>query len=56
MTKEVWFWVIFVLSALFGGFSVWKGTPENRLDRYNPLIIYVLIFLLGLGVYGSPLK
>lgn len=50
MSIAFWFWVIFVIGVVFH--VIWR-------DRYyfvTSLWIVVLLFLLGLGEFGSPIK
>lgn len=51
MSVAIWFWIIFVVALLFWGFRSYR-------EPYfvNSLVFWVLIFLLGLGTFGSPLK
>lgn len=54
MSVGAWFWVIYVIFVLMGVFdnrSDWKG-PNAR----GSLVLWILIFLLGVGTFGWPLK
>lgn len=53
MDKAIWFWIIYVICVVFSGWSLWPG---DRKVWGGSLVLYVLIFLLGLGVFGSPIK
>jgi hypothetical protein len=56
MSLAVWFWVIFVISILF---SLWAGYVPNQPWFRNwggNLVVFVLIFILGLAVFGSPVN
>lgn len=55
MSAGVWFWIIYVVVLLLGGFLGFRD------ERYRPyiwpgLVVYVLIGLLGWGMWGAPLK
>lgn len=52
MTAAVWFWIIYVVGVLFYGYLGFR----NRETWYTPVFIMVLIFILGWGQFGSPLK
>ena len=47
------FWLLYIIGFIFGGFrnrdgiGIWLG---------DSLFWWVLIFLLGIGVFGSPIK
>lgn len=54
MSAGIWFWIIYVISILFCGYWLWPfGT-----DRWGwpSLVIFVLIGLLGWGVFGAPIR
>lgn len=53
MSVAVWFWVIFVIGLLVGGVRSYQAGVA-WLDW--PLFIYILIALLGVGTFGSPIK
>lgn len=53
MAAGIWFWIIFVICFLFGGFMN-RAALGTFGWNYGP--IFVLIFLLGWTVYGSPIK
>jgi hypothetical protein len=55
MTLQVWFWAIYVLSILFGGYRA-VTVPDSRSYWLNTAVYYILIGLLGLQVFGGPLK
>lgn len=54
MGAGIWFWIIYVLSLLLGGGWYWR-TPA--LQPWGPigLIQFILIGLLGWGVFGAPI-
>ena len=53
MNIGIWFWIIFVIALLFFGYWSW-----NRRDQFSPpdLIWWILMFLVGLQVFGNPVK
>lgn len=60
MTADIWFWLIYVISILFGSWSIWPLGAEQGPMRFRPLgavlVLFVLIGLLGWRVFGTPLK
>ena len=59
MGANIWFWLIYVLVGVFGifGISPWSG---DRLGSWGPfgswLVLFILTGILGLSVYGSPIR
>jgi hypothetical protein len=56
MDKGTLFWIVFVISLLFGGFRIFRAEPANRLEVGGDLIFYVLVGILGWQVFGPVLK
>lgn len=57
MSLAIWFWIIFVISFLFGFYSDYvpgQVYPWHRGVRH--LVFYLLIFILGMQVFGGPIK
>ncbi len=52
MTAGIWFWVLYVVSLIFTGYCWW---PFNT-DRGPSILLYVLLGLLGWGVFGPPIR
>jgi hypothetical protein len=52
MTAGIWFWILYVISILFTGYWWW---PFNA-ERGPSLLVYILIGLLGWGVFGAPIR
>lgn len=54
MSAGIWFWIIYVIVGIFGfgwGFS-------NEADRRwlgGSFVIFILVGLLGWGVFGPPI-
>lgn len=57
VSVAIWFWLLYVICFFFSGWSYW---PYGQTPAYRPfggmIVIYILIGLLGLGVFGSPIK
>jgi len=60
MGANIWFWLLFVITLVFGIFvqSPWRqGTPAYPWAPFGSwLILFILIGILGWGVYGSPIR
>lgn len=55
MGLSVWFWVIFVISVIFSFYSEYSpAIPWFRGARH--FVIYLLLFILGMQVFGGPVK
>lgn len=52
MSAGIWFWIIFVISIIFGFWSVWPF--ERKSGIY--LVVYILIGLLGWRVFGPVVQ
>lgn len=59
MSAGIWFWIIYVIFVLLGGFLWWPRAAGGP-DRFYPfggyLIVMVLIGLVGWGVFGPPIR
>ncbi len=53
MSAGIWFWVIYVICALFGGWSL-RGSPSYFWG--GGLVVFILVGLLGWGVFGPPIR
>lgn len=54
MTWGMWFWILYVLSLLFGGFGFYRLPIEQRWGGAWPLILWILIGILGWKAFGGP--
>jgi hypothetical protein len=56
MTAGIWFWIFYVISIVLGGGWYWRN--EASLIAFGPfgLMFYILIGLLGWGVFGAPIR
>ena len=51
-TLGFWFWIIFVIAFIFYGVSVFRSREYTVPD----IVFWILIFLLGWGAFGGPIK
>lgn len=55
MSAGNWFWIIYVILVLFGGYLCWPSFNDRRwVGGYA--ILVVLIGVLGWGIFGPPIK
>lgn len=57
MTADAWYWFFFVLALVFSGWGEWtvpRPYPLPRAVAY--LFFFVLFFLIGIKVFGSPIR
>lgn len=55
MGAGLWFWIIYVMIFLLGGF--WGYRDERFRPWLGPgVVVYILIGLLGWGVFGPPIR
>jgi len=52
MPLSMLFWVLFIIWVLFGGWSYYEGGVLRWRPLGGHLLLGILIFLLGWGVYG----
>lgn len=51
------FWMLMILWLIFGvGYPWFAPTPNNYVARGGNLLLFVLLLLLGLQVFGSMVK
>jgi len=59
MGANIWFWLIYVIFGIFGllGIGPWY---RDRVGPWGPfggwMVLFILIGLLGLHVFGSPVR
>lgn len=57
MTLAIWFWIIFVISFLFAFYADYvPGSPYPWPRGARHVILYLLILILGIQVFGGPIK
>ena len=59
MGANIWFWILYVITLIFGvwGMNPWRpatGQPWAPFGGW--LILFVLVGILGIGVFGSPIR
>ena len=57
MGANIWFWLIYVLVGVFGifGMGPWRGTSYPWAPFGSWLVIFILVGILGLHDFGSPI-
>lgn len=59
MPAGIWFWIIYVICAIFGMFFNWPaepGTPWSWRPFGWSIVLLILIGLLGWGIFGPPIR
>ena len=57
MSKELLFWVIYIISVLVGGWSLYEpGQPLWYKRAGGYFILWVLVGLLGWAVFGAAIR
>jgi hypothetical protein len=58
MGANIWFWLIYVIIGVLGilGLGPWRTTSYPWAPFGSWLILFVLIGILGISVYGSPIR
>jgi hypothetical protein len=56
MTTGIWFWLLYVIAIVFSG--GWFYRNQQILGPFGPfsLVFFILIGLLGLAQFGSPIR
>ena len=58
MSAGIWFWLLWVLTLIFGGWGMnpWRpaGVPWAPFGSWR--VLFILVGLLGLHVFGSPVR
>lgn len=55
MSAGNWFWILYVIIFLFGGFYGFSSGWDRRWSG-GGLVLMVLVGLLGWGVFGPPIR
>ena len=50
------FWMLMILWAIIGGYPFVVETPNRRVMAGGNILLFVLLLLLGLKVFGSVIK
>jgi uncharacterized membrane protein YuzA (DUF378 family) len=55
---NIWFWLIYVLVGIFGlfGMNPWRPTQYSWGPFGGWLILFILVGILGLHDFGSPIR
>ncbi len=57
MGANIWFWLIYVLVGIFG---IWGIGPWGEAKPYGAfgswLVLFILVGILGLHAFGSPIR
>lgn len=57
MTLVFWFWLFFVLWVLGGAYYTYKSAPNAGFVAYGPnILLLVMLFIIGLKLFGSPIR
>ena len=55
MSAAVWFWIIMIVPLLFGGWRFYNDAPNRPFYGFG-FILWVLLFLIGWKLFGSPIQ
>ncbi len=55
MTASIWFWIFYVISIVFSGGWYWRNPAVQPYGPFS-LVFFILIGLLGWGVFGAPIR
>ena len=58
MGANIWFWLIYVITLIFGvwGMNPWRPANQPWAPFGGWLILFILIGILGLHAFGSPIR
>ncbi len=48
------FWILMLIALVFGGFGLYSA--DHRFFFGGGLLLFILLFLLGWGVFGFPVQ
>ena len=54
MPLQFWFWLIWLICVVFGGWTWWPAVPSNRWYFGAYCWVWVLLAILGWHVFGNP--
>jgi hypothetical protein len=58
MGANIWFWLIYVIVGVLGiaGMGPWRPQQYPWAPFGSWLILFILVGILGISVYGSPIR
>ena len=57
MGANIWFWLIYVIVGVFGIFGISPWGPSPSWGPFGSwLILFILVGILGLHDFGSPIR
>jgi hypothetical protein len=56
MSAGLWFWLLYVICLVFGLWAVWPNDRAQIRPLGGQLVIFILLGLLGWGVFGPPIR
>ena len=58
MGANIWFWLIYVITLIFGvwGMNPWLPSNQPCAPFGGWLILFILIGIFGLHAFGSPIR
>ena len=58
MGANIWFWLIYVIIGVLGiaGMGPWRTQQYPWAPFGSWLILFILIGILGIGVFGTPIR
>lgn len=56
MQAGVWFWIIYVIFVVLFYALQWPFKEDSHRTLGGSVIVFILIGLLGWGIFGPPIK
>ena len=58
MGANIWFWLIYVITLVFGvcGMNPWRPAGAVWAPFGSWFVLFILVGILGIGVFGSPIR
>ena len=56
MTLPLLFWLVMLITAVYALWLGWPRAPEQRYALTGSALWWVLLFIVGWGVFGPPLR